>query len=88
MVLCSLVCNFIVKKDDNLRISLTASFSSHVDSTFLADGDYQIFPESEKEVSEDAGNIVGESVEAPNPSSKEIINISDPSPASEGKPWT
>jgi hypothetical protein len=53
---------------------------------FLADGDYQIFPESEREVSEDAGNIVGESTEVPNPSSEEIINISDPSPASEGKP--
>jgi hypothetical protein len=55
---------------------------------FLADGDYQIFPKSEKEVSEDAGNIVGESVEALNPSLEEIINISDPSLASEGKPRT
>jgi hypothetical protein len=53
---------------------------------FLADGDYQIFPESKKEVSEDARNIVEESIEAPNLSSEEIINISDPSPASEGKP--
>jgi hypothetical protein len=54
--------------------------------TLLADGDYQILPEPEVEVSEDAGNIVGELTEAPNPSSEEFVNISDPSPASEGKP--
>jgi hypothetical protein len=60
----------------------------HVDSTLLADGDYHIFPEPEVEVSEEAGNIVGELTEAPNPSSEGFINISDPSPASEGKPRT
>jgi hypothetical protein len=38
------------------------------------------------EVSEEAGNLVGELTEAPNPSSEGFINISDPSPASEGKP--
>jgi hypothetical protein len=54
----------------------------------LADGDYQILPEPEVEVSEEARNIVGELTEAPNPSSEGIINISDPSPASEGKPRT
>jgi hypothetical protein len=55
---------------------------------FLADGDYQILPEPEVEVSEEAGNIVGELTEAPNPSSEGIINISNPSPASEDKPRT
>jgi hypothetical protein len=54
--------------------------------TSRPDGDYQILPEPEVEVSEDGGNIVGELIEAPNPSSEEFINVSDPSPASEGKP--
>jgi hypothetical protein len=81
-------CNFIVKWSNNLCIFLTASFSSHVDSTFLTDGDYQIHPEPEVEVSEDAGNIIGDITETPNPSSGEFINISDPSPTSEGKPRT
>jgi hypothetical protein len=40
------------------------------------------------EISEDPGNVVGELTEAPNPNSEEIINVSDPSLASEGKPWT
>jgi hypothetical protein len=40
------------------------------------------------EVSEDAGNITEKLIEAPNPSSEGFINISDPSPASEGKPRT
>jgi hypothetical protein len=56
--------------------------------TLLADGDYQILPESEVEISENLGNIVGELTEAPNPSSEEFVNISDPSLASEGKPRT
>jgi hypothetical protein len=61
-------------------------FTSHVDSTLLADGDYQILPEPEVEISEDPKIIVGDLTEAPNPSSKEFINISDPSLSSEGKP--
>jgi hypothetical protein len=52
----------------------------------FADGDYQILSEPEVEVSEDARNIVGELTEAPNPSSEEFVNVSDPSLASEGKP--
>jgi hypothetical protein len=54
----------------------------------LADGDYQILPEPKVEVSEDAGNIVGELTEALNPNSEEIVNVPNPSPASEGKPRT
>jgi hypothetical protein len=54
----------------------------------LADGNYQILPETEVEVSEDIGNIVGELTEAPNPSSEEFIKVSDPSLASDGKPQT
>jgi hypothetical protein len=40
------------------------------------------------EISEAAGNITEELTEAPNLSSEGFINISDPSPASEGKPRT
>jgi hypothetical protein len=61
-------------------------FTSHVDSSLLADGDYRILPEPEVEVSDDAGNIIGELAEALNPSSEEIVNVPDPSPASEGNP--
>jgi hypothetical protein len=67
---------------------LTASFTPHVDSTLLANGDYQILPESEVEISEDPRNIVGGLTEAPNPSSEEFVNVSDPGLASEGKPRT
>jgi hypothetical protein len=54
----------------------------------LADGDYQILPEPEVEISEDPENAVGYLTEAPNPSSEEIVNVSDPSLASKGKPRT
>jgi hypothetical protein len=40
------------------------------------------------EISEDPGNIVGDLTEAPNPSSEEFVNVSDPGLASEGKPGT
>jgi hypothetical protein len=40
------------------------------------------------DISEAAGNITEELTEAPNPSSEGFINISDPRPASEGKPRT
>jgi hypothetical protein len=56
--------------------------------TFPADGDYQILQEPEVEISEAAGNLTEELTEAPNPSSEGFINISDPRPASEGKPRT
>jgi hypothetical protein len=54
----------------------------------LADGDYQILSEFEVEISEDLGNVVGELTEAPNLSSEEFVNVSDPGLASEGKPRT
>jgi hypothetical protein len=56
--------------------------------TLLADGDYQILLETEVEISEDSGNIIGELTKTPNPSSEEFVNVSDPSLASEGKPRT
>jgi hypothetical protein len=75
-----------VKQNRSLCIFKTASFTSHVDSTLLVDGDYQILPEPEVKISEDPGNIFGELTEAPNPSSEEFVNVSDPSLASDGKP--
>jgi hypothetical protein len=65
---------------------LNCIITSHVDSTLLTDGDYQILPKPEVEVSEDIGNITEDLTEAPNQSSEEFVNVSDPSPASEGKP--
>jgi hypothetical protein len=62
-------------------------FTSHLDSTLLTDGDYQILPEPEVEISEDSINVVEELTEAPNPSSEKFVNVFDPSLASEGKPW-
>jgi hypothetical protein len=40
------------------------------------------------EIFEDPGNVVGDLTEAPNPSSEEFINVSDPSLTGEGKPRT
>jgi hypothetical protein len=40
------------------------------------------------EISEDPGNVVGELTEALNPSLEEVVNVSDPILASEGKPRT
>jgi hypothetical protein len=59
----------------------------HVDSTTLADRTYELISKPEQGISEDQVNIAEELTEAPNQSS-EIINISDPSPTSEGKPRT
>jgi hypothetical protein len=64
-------------------------FAYHVDSTTLADGDYQLILESEEGISEDPENVTGDLTEAPNPSSESFsVDISNPSPASEGKPRT
>jgi hypothetical protein len=64
-------------------------FAYHIDSTTLADGDYQLIPDPEGDISENPGNAIGDLTEAPNPSSETFsVDISDPSPTSEGKPWT
>jgi hypothetical protein len=63
-------------------------FAYHIDSTTLADGDYRLISEPEGSIFEDPGNIIGDLTEAPNPNSEDFINISDPSPTSEGKPRT
>jgi hypothetical protein len=64
-------------------------FAYHIDSTTLANGHYRLIPEPEEGISEDPGNVTRDLVEAPNPGSETFsIDISDPSPTSEGKPRT
>jgi hypothetical protein len=45
-------------------------FAYHIDATTLADGDYQLMPEPEEEISEEPGNVTRDLIEAPNPGSK------------------
>jgi hypothetical protein len=59
----------------------------HIDSTTLADGDYQLIPEPEGGYSEDPGNFVTELSEARNQSSEDL-NFTDFSPTNKGKPRT
>jgi hypothetical protein len=67
--------------------SITCNFASHIDSTALADGDYELISEPEGGYSEDPGNFVTECSEVPNQSSEDI-NLTNPNPTSEGKPRT
>jgi hypothetical protein len=62
-------------------------FIYHIDSTTLADEDYQLIPEPEEGISEDPGNVTKDLTEAPNLGSETFrVDISDPNPTSEGKP--
>jgi hypothetical protein len=64
-------------------------FAYHIHSTTLADGDYQLIPKLEGDISEDPGNIIGDLTEAPNLGLETFsVDVSDPSPTSEGKPRT
>jgi hypothetical protein len=63
---------------------LTYNFAYHIDSTTLADGDYELIPDQEVEVSEDPGNTVGDLTEVPNQSS-ENFDTTAPNPTQEGK---
>jgi hypothetical protein len=67
--------------------SLTYSFAYHVDSTTLADGDYEVVPEQGVEPAEDPGNAVEGLTATPNQSS-ENFNPTAPNPTQEGKPRT
>jgi hypothetical protein len=67
--------------------SLTYSFAYHVDSTTLADGDYEVIPEQGVESAEDPGNAVEDLTEAPN-QSLENFDTTAPNPTQEGKPRT
>jgi hypothetical protein len=70
-------------------VSSTLMFAYHIDSTTLADRDYQLIPEPEGDISEDPGNVIGDLTEALNPGSETFsVDISDPNPTSEGKPRT
>jgi hypothetical protein len=57
----------------------------HIDSTTLADGDYELISELGVEIAEDPGNVVGSLTETPNQSS-ENFDTPNPSPANKGKP--
>jgi hypothetical protein len=57
--------------------SLTYIFAYHIDSTTLADGDYELIPEQGAESAEDPGNAVRDLTEAPNQSSE---NFDTPAP--------
>jgi hypothetical protein len=67
--------------------SLTYIFAYHIDSTTLADGDYELILEQGVESAEDPENTVGNLTEALNQSSK---NFDTPAPNStkEGNPRT
>jgi hypothetical protein len=76
-----------VKRNGSVCISSTVLFAYHIDLTTLAHRDYQLIPEPEGDISEDPGNVIGDLTEAPNPGSETFsVDISDPSPTSEGKP--
>jgi hypothetical protein len=67
--------------------SIKLHLAYHVDSTTLAEGDYQLIPEQEGGYSEDPGNFVAELSEVLNQSSEDL-NFTDFSPTSKGKPRT
>jgi hypothetical protein len=67
--------------------SLTYNFAYHLDSTTLADGDYEVIPEQGVESAQDPGNAVEDLTEAPNQSS-ENFDTTTPNPTQEGKPQT
>jgi hypothetical protein len=62
-------------------------FAYHIDSTTLTNGDYELIPESEVEISEDPGNVIGSLTKAPN-QSLENFDTTAPNPTQEGKPRT
>jgi hypothetical protein len=41
-------------------------FAYHIDSTTVADGDYELIPDQGLEISEDPGNVVENLTKAPN----------------------
>jgi hypothetical protein len=63
---------------------LNYNFAYYVDSTTLADGDYELILEQGVESAEDPGNTVGDLTEAPNQSS-ENFDTPTPNPTQEGK---
>jgi hypothetical protein len=66
---------------------LNYNLAYHVDSTTLADGDYELISEQGVESAEDPRNAIGDLIEAPNQSS-ENFDVPAPNPTQEGKPRT
>jgi hypothetical protein len=68
-------------------ISVTVIFADHIDSTTLADGDYQLIPEPEGDNSEDPGKIIGDITENPTPVRKILVLTSlTPAPPTKASP--
>jgi hypothetical protein len=67
--------------------SITYNYASHVDSTALADGDYELVLEQGVESAEDPRNVVEGLTKAPNQSS-DNFDPTTPNPTQEGKPRT
>jgi hypothetical protein len=66
---------------------LSYNFAYHVDSTTLADGDYELIPEQGVESAEDSRNAVEDLTEARNQSSENFDTCAS-NPTQEGKPRT
>jgi hypothetical protein len=67
--------------------SITYNCASHVDSTTLADGDYELILGQGEESTKEPGNAVEGLTEAPNQSS-DNFDPTAPNPTQEGKPQT
>jgi hypothetical protein len=67
--------------------SITYNCASHVDSTTLADGDYELILEQGEESTEEPGNAVEGLTKASNQSS-DNFDPTAPNPTQEGKPRT
>jgi hypothetical protein len=67
--------------------SITYNYASHVDSTALADGDYELVLEQGVESAEDPGNVVEGLTKAPNQNS-DNFDPTNPNPTQEAKPRT
>jgi hypothetical protein len=67
--------------------SLIYIFAYHIDSTTLADDDYQLISDQAVEVSEDPESAVEGLIEAPNQSS-DNFDTTITNPTKEGKPRT
>jgi hypothetical protein len=65
---------------------LIYNFAYHVDSTTLANSDYEVIPEQGVESTEDPENVIENLTAVPNQSS-ENFDITAPNPTQEGKPW-
>jgi hypothetical protein len=67
--------------------SIELNLAYHVDSTTLANENYQLILEPEGGCSEDPNDFIREFSEGPN-QSLDVINLTNPSPTSKGKPRT